>query len=62
MQRVSAHTVTSISMHRSRFNLRTVHMGILVEQVAVGHVFLQYSVVPSPYYFTNAACSFIHVS
>jgi len=56
---VSAHTVTSLSMHRSRFNPRAVHMGFLVEQVAVGHVFLQVHCCATSILF-HQHCMLIH--
>jgi len=56
---VSAHTVTSLSMHRSGFNPRTAHMGFLVEQEAGGHVFLQVHCCAMSILF-HQCCMLIH--
>jgi hypothetical protein len=40
------HTVTNLSLQRSVFDPRTVHAGFVVDQLTVGHVFLQVPCFP----------------
>jgi len=55
--------VYSHSMHRPRFNTRPFPVEFLVDNVALGQVYLQVLLYfSSQYHSTNAASSFVHLS